>query len=40
VSLSCDAPVASATSPGKSLGSPPGRAAAAAAASATASANG
>jgi hypothetical protein len=40
LSLSCDAPVASATSPGNSLGSPQGRAAAAAAASATASANG
>ena len=40
VSLNCDAPVASATSPGNSLGSPQGRAAAAAAASATASTNG
>jgi hypothetical protein len=40
VSLNCDAPVASATSPGNSLASPQGRAAAAAAASASASPNG
>ena len=40
VSLNCDAPVASATSPGNSLASPEGRAAAAAAASAGASPNG
>ena len=36
ISLNCDAPVASATSPGNSLGSPEGRAAAAAAAAAAA----
>jgi hypothetical protein len=40
VSLNCDAPVASAKIPGRSLGSPEGRAAAAAAASKSASANG